>query len=70
MERRFITRLETLPDKVRLATTRKKFKSLNTSEQQNDEAKETLKELDNDEKEIVGADHISSVYGIKIFKTL
>ena len=70
MERRFITRLETLPDKVRLATTRKKFKYVNTSEQQNDEAKEILKELDNDEKEIVGADDISSVYGIKIFKTL
>ena len=70
MEGRFITRLETLPDKVRLATTRKKFKYVNNSEQQNDEAKEILKELDNDEKEIVGADDISSVYGIKIFKTL
>ena len=63
MEQRYVTRIENLPEKVRLTTTRKKIGKIVDLKVKNDGLKDTSEKLKSTDNKKVDLDRSSSVYG-------
>ena len=70
MEQRYVTRIENLPEKVRLTTTRKKIGKIVDLKVKDDGLKDTTEKPMSTDDNKVNVDRSSSVYGTNLSKQI